>query len=224
MVTDLNGDTFEDLLVLRHFEGPSIRLGRGDGTFARELSLHLEPADFDAVADLNGDGMVDLLSSTFDEGTFVHFGRDFVEGEDLAIELELLSDRAGVRVENLGNVPSQAFSIDLQITKTSGSLAAGEMPAGCEAAESMGKLFIWCNLPPLAPGAADELAFPFALSSPQRRYQIIADAEIFTVIQDLRPDNDRRSKRIALLPGQNQLTGQVPSHHPKALVGKKTKR
>jgi hypothetical protein len=64
-VADLNGDTFEDLVVALSLNGSktAILLGRGDGTFG-SASLMTEPGlrvpQYQAVADYNGDGALDL--------------------------------------------------------------------------------------------------------------------------------------------------------------------
>jgi hypothetical protein len=64
-VADVNGDTFEDLVVALSLNGSrtAILPGRGDGTFGSAL-LMTEPGlrvpQYQAVADYNGDGALDL--------------------------------------------------------------------------------------------------------------------------------------------------------------------
>src|SRR5437588_12911800 len=73
-VRDLNGDGHQDLAIANFYNGISILLGAGDGTFqaATNLATTWSPASVQ-MADFNGDGKLDIVEGSYGVGTVAVF-------------------------------------------------------------------------------------------------------------------------------------------------------
>ena len=65
-LADLNGDGHLDLV---NVQGPNVRLGKGDGTFAEAVSYPTADPHSITLGDLNGDGYLDIVAANYGAGT-----------------------------------------------------------------------------------------------------------------------------------------------------------
>ncbi len=70
-IADMNGDGHLDIVAGGQFEGPSLLLGRGDGSFAFPVVVEsLLGSNVIAVDDFNRDGIPDIVSASYTTGQF----------------------------------------------------------------------------------------------------------------------------------------------------------
>lgn len=77
LATDLNGDSYVDLVSVNHMDDTlTVLLNNGDGTFAEGVTFLTEEGPFTlAAVDINGDGFVDLVGAhSSEEIVTVRFG------------------------------------------------------------------------------------------------------------------------------------------------------
>jgi hypothetical protein len=171
--------------------------GRGDGRFDRLARRFTSVYGVQHFLDLDADGRLDLLTLA-DGAAYASYADGEPTGPDLALSVDADSNGMSLRITNIGNLPSAEFVVDLRTSVRVGSVHEQDVPAGCNSeGVDPDAVKMYCQLPALAPGESDVIAYGHYVLGPNNFNVLSVRAKLLGE-PDMQVANDTLTRQIPL--------------------------